>query len=120
MKLTKKSITFYNGKEIPAQFYRSTEVILIVDSFAENVRGSKTVSGNSGNGDADSNGHGDSDEQSEGSSVSRLRYILTTGNECKVNIGPEFLQALAEVVGDDNYDLKVAKTRKPSGQNTGR
>ena len=104
-------------RSVVSRFPGSTEVILIVDSFAENIRGSKATSGT---GDVDSNGYGASDEQSEGSSVSRLRYILTTGNECKVNIGPEFLQALAEVVGDDNFDLKAAKTRKPLGQNTGR
>ena len=104
-------------RSVVSRFPGSTEVILIVDSFAENVRGSRSMSGNE---DADSNGRGDSDEQAEGSSVSRLRYILTTGNDCKVNIGPEFLQALAEVVGDDNYDLKAAKSKRPSGQSIGR
>jgi hypothetical protein len=35
-------------------------------------------------------------------------------------VGPEFLTALSEVVGESNYDLKAAKTRKPSGQGIGR
>ena len=51
---------------------------------------------------------------------SRLRYVLTTGNDCRVSVGPEFLTALAEVVGESNFDLKAAKTRKPSGQSVGR
>ena len=106
-------------RNVVTRFPGATEVILIVDSFAENLRGGKGMSEH-GNHDADSHGQGDSDEQSEGSPVLRLRYILTTGNECKVNIGPEFLQALAAVVGGDNYDLKTAKAKRPSGQSTGR
>jgi DNA polymerase-3 subunit alpha len=106
-------------RNVVTRFPGSTEVILIVDSFAENVRGSKVQNGNV-NGYSDTNGHHEPEEQADEATVSRLRYILTTGNDCKVNIGPEFLQALAEVVGEDNYDLKAAKTKRPSGQSVGR
>ena len=108
-------------RNVVSRFPGSTEVILIVDSFAENQRNVTSKNGNghaSGNGDE--NGPAASDDIAEGSSVSRLRYILTTGNDCKVNIGPEFLQALADIVGEDNFDLKAAKTKKPSGQSIGR
>jgi hypothetical protein len=106
-------------RSVVSRFPGSTEVILIVDSFGENI---SAVSTTNGSGPADSNDHlhDDSEESHEGASVSRLRYILTTGNDCKVNIGPEFLQALAEIVGDDNYDLKAAKSRRLSGQSIGR
>ena len=108
-------------RNVVSRFPGSTEVILIVDSFAENLRNGALKNGN---GHANGNDHGQtsdvSDEDSEGSSVSRLRYILTTGSDCKVNIGPEFLEALAEIVGEDNFDLKAAKTKKPSGQSNGR
>ena len=110
-------------RSVVSRFPGSTEVILIVDSFAENLRSGEALNGNGhivSRGHENGSGRGDSDESSEESPVSRLRYILTTGNECKVNISPEFLQALAEVVGDDNYDLKTAKTRRPSGQSVGR
>ncbi len=100
-------------RNVVSRFPGSTEVILIVDSFAENARGGDSANGN---GKADT----DSDDSEGGSSVDRLRYILTVGNDCKVNIGPEFLQALADVVGEDNYDLKAAKTRRPSGAGAGR
>ena len=76
--------------------------------------------GRSGNGHANGNGQHAVDDQAEEPTVSRLRYILTTGNDCKVNIGPEFLEALAEIVGEDNFDLKAAKTKKPAGQSIGR
>ena len=108
-------------RNVVSRFPGSTEVILIVDSFAENQRNVTSKNGNghaSGNGDE--NGPAASDDIAEGSSVSRLRYILTTGNDCKVNIGPEFLQVLADIVGEDNFDLKAAKTKKPSGQSIGR
>ena len=108
-------------RNVVSRFPGSTEVILIVDSFAENLRNGASKNGN---GHANGNDHGQTsdvlDEDSEGSSVSRLRYILTTGSDCKVNIGPEFLEALAEIVGEDNFDLKAAKTKKPSGQSNGR
>ncbi len=108
-------------RNVVSRFPGSTEVILIVDSFAENQRNG--ISKN-GNGHASGNGHGieseSSDDNAESAPVSRMRYILTTGNDCKVNIGPEFLQALADIVGEDNYDLKAAKTKKPSGQSIGR
>jgi hypothetical protein len=46
--------------------------------------------------------------------------VLTTGTDCRVNIGPEFLQGLTDIVGESNYDLKAAKTRKPAAQGVGR
>ena len=103
-------------KNVLSRFPGSTEVILIVDSFAENARNGNSL------GSSLENGHTEhlEDELPGDSSVSRLRYILTTGNECKVNIGPEFLQALGDVLGEDNYDLKTAKARRPSGVSAGR
>jgi hypothetical protein len=101
-------------------------VILIVDSFAENARNGATKSNGTttanGNGHADDDTEDTSDDKPDSSSGagSRLRYILTTGNECKVNVGPELLQALSDIVGEANYDLKAAKTRRPTGQSVGR
>jgi DNA polymerase-3 subunit alpha len=103
-----------------------TDVILIVDSFAENARNGATKSNGTttanGNGHADDDTEDTSDDKPDSSSGagSRLRYILTTGNECKVNVGPELLQALSDIVGEANYDLKAAKTRRPTGQSVGR
>jgi len=100
-------------RSVLSRFPGPTEVILIVDSFAENARNGHS---SHGNGKTET----PSEDSEDGSSVARLRYILTAGNDCKVNIGPEFLQALADVVGEDNYDLKAAKTRRPSGTSPGR
>ena len=115
-------------RNVIARFPGSTDVILLVDSWADQIRNlyaRGTASGNGAGNDADmseDDDSGSSDEKSENDSGagSRLRYILTTSNECKVNIGPELLTALAEIVGEDNYDLKATKSRKPSGQSTGR
>ncbi|MBL8812434.1 MAG: DNA polymerase III subunit alpha [Planctomycetaceae bacterium] len=91
----------------------STDVILVVDSWADAVK--KNGNGHHGNGTGSS-----SAAEGEDKGAQRLRYILTTGSDCKVNIGPEFLQALGETVGEANFDLKTAKTRRPSGQSIGR
>jgi DNA polymerase-3 subunit alpha len=87
-----------------SRFPGNTDVILLVDSWSENNR---TKS--------------DSDlTPGDTAPPARLRYVLTTGTDCRVNIGPEFLQALTDIVGESNYDLKAAKTRKPAAQSVGR
>jgi len=106
-------------RSVLTRYAGPTDVILIVDSFAENARNGNVDD----NGDADDHGHsGEEDKTESGSSgaVSRLRYILTTGNDCKVNVGPELLAALGEIVGDGNYDLKATKAKRPGGQSVGR
>ena len=91
-------------RSVMTRFPGATEVILIVDSFGE----PGTKGGPNGN------------SQSVTVSPSRLRYILTTGNDCKVNICPDFLRALADVIGDGNFDLKTAKAKRPSASTSTR
>ncbi len=100
-------------RNVITKYPGSTDVILIVDSWAEN--------GASLNGNGNGNGHHEtSTDDLETTAGTRLRYILTTGNDCKVNIGPDLLQALTDIVGEGNFDLKATKTKKPSGQSVGR
>jgi DNA polymerase-3 subunit alpha len=87
-----------------SRFPGNTDVILLVDSWAENSRKQT----------------GAEPPTSSDSAPARLRYVLTTGTDCRVNIGPEFLQGLTDIVGESNYDLKAAKTRKPAAQGVGR
>ena len=77
------------------RFPGNTDVILLIDSWIEPNNSSSETN-------------------------PRLRYVLTTGTDCRVNIGPEFLQALTDLVGESNFDLKAAKTRKPTAQSIGR
>ncbi|MFN9718436.1 MAG: DNA polymerase III subunit alpha [Planctomycetota bacterium] len=98
-------------RNVISRYPGSTDVILIVDSWAENGR---SMNGN-GN-----DHHEMVADDSENTAGSRLRYILTTGNDCKVNIGPDLLQALSEIVGESNFDLKANRTKKSSGQSIGR
>ena len=110
-------------RNVISRYPGSTDVILIVDSFAENARNGNTTAKN-GNGNGNNAEHG----TTEGAAAddvsdtvgSRLRYILTTGNDCKVNVGPELLQSLAEIVGEGNFDLKATRSKKSSGQSVGR
>lgn len=102
-------------RNVITKYPGSTDVILIVDSWAENGASLN------GNGNGNGNGHHEtSTDDLETTAGTRLRYILTTGNDCKVNIGPDLLQALTDIVGEGNFDLKAAKTKKPSGQSVGR
>ena len=64
----------------------STGVILVVDS-----RGSADNTSNS-----DATG-------------SRLRYILTTGTGCDVNVSPEFRRELLESIGESCFEFKAGK-----------
>ncbi|MBL8814699.1 MAG: DNA polymerase III subunit alpha [Planctomyces sp.] len=88
---------------ILSRYPGSTNVILVVDSFVDQQRISQS-------------------EQSsaDDASVNRLRYVMTTGTECQVNVGPEFISALSETIGESHFDLKAAKARKPSAGSIGR
>ncbi len=105
-------------RSVMARYPGPTDVILIVDSFAENARNGNGHS--NGTPSTHANDEGGSDDKSDSGSGSRLRYILTTGNDCKVNVGPELLQALADIVGEGNFDLKATKAKRPAGQGIGR
>ncbi len=80
----------------------STDVVLIVDSWAQSA-GREQVAAEDSIPEAD-----------------RLRYVLTTGNDSRVSVGPEFLQGLEEIVGEGNYALKAARKRRPAAQGVGR
>ncbi|MCA9037664.1 MAG: DNA polymerase III subunit alpha [Planctomycetaceae bacterium] len=92
-------------RAILGRYQGSTNVVLVVDSFAEqSTDDGSTVS-----------------EADMDTAVSnRLRYVMTTSTDCHVNVGPEFLQALTETVGDENYDLKAARVKKASSGSIGR
>jgi len=76
----------------------ATDVVLLVDSGTDALK----------------------DQQGAPIRGNRLRFVLTTGNECRVSVGPEFLQGLTEILGDAHFELKAQKSRRPSGQGIGR
>ncbi len=109
-------------RSLLSRYAGPTDVILIVDSFAENGRIGAAVNTSVVDPDEDTDSGSNSDDKAESGSGAgtRLRYILTTGNDCKVNIGPELLQGLGEIVGEANFDLKTTKAKRPPGQGVGR
>ena len=84
-------------------------MVLVVDSFAEKNGDAAHQSSDAGSG-------ADSDQQSH----RRLRYVLTTSTECQVAVGPEFIAALTDIVGESCFDLKASKARKAGGGSIGR
>ncbi|MFN9973601.1 MAG: hypothetical protein ACK58T_27295 [Phycisphaerae bacterium] len=83
--------------------------MLVVDSYVESDDASRQRQ-------SDSTGNADGDLMTH----NRLRYVMTTSTECQVSVGPEFLAALTDTVGESCIDLKAAKVRKPSSGSTGR
>ncbi|MCA9061720.1 MAG: DNA polymerase III subunit alpha [Planctomycetaceae bacterium] len=83
------------------RFPGATDVILIVDSFLDEATA-----------DASARNADPGEEKAAPALGNRLRYILTAGSECKVSVGPEFLQELTNAIGETHYDLKAAKQRR--------
>jgi DNA polymerase-3 subunit alpha len=113
-------------RRVISNYPGSTDVILVVDSF-------EPVSATAGNTDSNSNGAPDSGATDNGAGTAvaekqattapqsnRVRYILTTGSECQVSVGPEFQQALRDVIGEEFYELKTATSSNGSGGSVGR
>jgi DNA polymerase III subunit alpha len=96
-------------RQVLSRFPGNTNVVLVVDSFAEK-------NGDAAHPSSDSASGADSDQQSH----RRLRYVLTTGTDCQVAVGPEFIAALTDVVGESCFDLKASKARKTGGGSIGR
>jgi DNA polymerase-3 subunit alpha len=89
-------------RSLISQYPGSTDVVLIVDSTSP----SPTPAAGGAEVPAESSG--------------RLRYLLTTGSDCRVNIGPDFLNALSDAIGSGNFDLKSSKSKRPGSTSVGR
>ncbi|MCA9047105.1 MAG: hypothetical protein KDA89_00155, partial [Planctomycetaceae bacterium] len=124
-----------NVRRILSRFPGSTDVVLVVDSFTGRNGlmepglsstvddGSQERSESSSAADASVAG----DENSGDGEISRaevgpdrVRYILTTGKDCQVTVGPEFQQALRDTIGEDFYELKAAATTGGQSGSVGR
>jgi DNA polymerase III subunit alpha len=81
-------------RNILSRFPGSTDVIVLVDSARNENEPEITPTATSD------------------TSANRLRYIMTTGNDCRVNIGPDFLQELTDVIGNTHFELKATKPKK--------
>ncbi len=109
-------------RKVLARYPGSTDVILVVDSFDANAstapEGLAVNSEEMGTASATTV----AEVKQETSTVhnNRVRFILTTGKDCQVTVGPEFQQALKDAIGEDFYDLKAMKTSNGSGGSTGR
>jgi DNA polymerase-3 subunit alpha len=91
-------------RNILSRFPGSTDVVVLVDSARAETESPMPAGSNT----------------SSTVAHHRLRYIMTTGNDCRVNIGPEFLQALTDAIGDTHFELKSSKPRKSRSGTNGR
>jgi DNA polymerase III subunit alpha len=108
-------------RRVLARYPGGTDVVLVVDSFdgksgmvAEGVAMSEDVM------DSASDDVIATKQETEIVHNNRIRYILTTGKDCQVTVGPEFQQALKDAIGEDFYELKVAMSSNGSGSSAGR
>ena len=111
-------------RKVIGRYPGSTDVVLVVDSFddQDGTREHETPAevANAGATATATATLEDTKQDIETVSVNRIRFILTTGKECQVTVGPEFQQALKDTIGEDFYELKAAKTSNGGGGSVGR
>ena len=102
-------------RKILSRYPGSTDVVLVVDSPNDNGNRQST----NGEESAESMAVAES-ESDTATATNRIRYILTTGKDCQVSVGPEFQQALKDTIGEGYYELKAAASSNGSGGSIGR
>ena len=111
-------------RKVIARYPGDTGVILVVDSFdpdAVNAPAETAASDSSPSADtATAVAEARTETETESEKDNRVRFILTTGKDCQVTVGPEFQQALKDSIGENYYELKAAKTSNGSGGSVGR
>ena len=109
-----------NVRRILSRFPGSTDVILVVDS-ASTTNGLTENDSSANDTDSADDSVSESDQNSaSGNHPNRIRYILTTGKDCQVSVGPEFQQALKDTIGEEFYELKAASSSNGGGGSIGR
>lgn len=109
-------------RKVIGRYPGSTDVILVVDSFDTNPSGAtEEPSVNSeGMGVGSAATATEVKPDTDTAENNRIRFILTTGKDCQVTVGPEFQQALKDTIGEDFYELKAAMSSNGSGGSVGR
>ena len=109
-----------NVRRILSRFPGSTDVIPVVDS-ASTTNGLTENDSSANDTDSADDSVSESDQNSaSGNNPNRIRYILTTGKDCQVSVGPEFQQALKDTIGEEFYELKAASSSNGGGGSIGR
>jgi len=112
-----------NVRKVLGRFPGATDVILVVDSVdsgAEAANGSSNSSTLETQTAEGGTAVAEADTATATDASNRIRYILTTGKDCQVTVGPEFQQALKDAIGEDFYELKAGKSSSGGGGSTGR
>lgn len=113
-----------NVRKVLSRYPGSTDVVLVVDSF-DPTAGAESEPDSSETSALDSPTAGAATAVAETEtattvSSNRIRFILTTGKDCQVSVGPDFQQALKDAIGEEFYELKAARTSNGNGGSTGR
>ena len=88
-----------NIRKVLNRYPGSTDVILVVDSFdSAGVAADNTGSGLESAGESSTATAVVEADTDTATTTSRVRYILTTGKDCQVSVGPEFQQALRDAI----------------------
>lgn len=110
-----------NVRSVLSRYPGSTDVVLVVDSFdpnqMEDAAAPAAVDLSSAGGDPGTEADTTIATETENK---RVRFILTTGKDCQVSVGPEFQQALKDAIGEEFYSLKVATSSNGTGGSVGR
>ncbi|MEZ6063621.1 MAG: DNA polymerase III subunit alpha [Planctomycetaceae bacterium] len=109
-----------NVRQVLARFPGQTDVVILVDSFEETGESPDGESALVAEPPGFENDAGGTATLTVAEPRKRLRYILTTGRDCQVSVGPEFQRALAETIGEGYFELKAAKASRPASGSIGR
>ncbi|MEZ6130726.1 MAG: DNA polymerase III subunit alpha [Planctomycetaceae bacterium] len=104
-------------RRILSRYPGSTDVVLVVDSF-DSSTGSASTEQTPGHDIAAAGSAATAvlaEPESDTIPANRIRFILTTGKECQVSVGPEFQQALRDTIGDGYFELKSSVPSSSGG-----
>ena len=104
-------------RRVLSRFPGSTDVVLVVDSSepeARHVADAESVHIASGTG-----GTATATAEAPAPPTNRIRFVLTTGKECQVTVGPEFQEALRESIGEEFFELKAVRPGGNGGNGGG-
>lgn len=109
-------------RKVLSRYPGSTDVVLVVDS-SDGQNGTVPDDALTSSGVTSVKGTtttAETKSDAEPAESNRIRYILTTGKDCQVSVGPEFQQALKDAIGEDFYELKAAMSSNGTGGSVGR
>ena len=96
-------------REIMKRYQGQTEIVIVVDSF-DTPEGPVTATS-----EVAADGNGGVATARKPKTGRRVRYVLSTANDCNVSCSAEFQREMIEVLGEGNVKLGSSQKGKGGG-----